>query len=524
MRAPFERTRSHTLSLLALCATPGLAQEAVWDRPLTGAPSPLSAETSRLAVLEGGQVVAMVAPLGLMPSLALLSGQGNQAPMQVIPCRTGSPRMESIPMADGGVFLVGEMQGLNAASGPPIGASDGVLAKLSASGEIESIQRFGDVDSYALPTRATSDGAGGFIVGGRDLGAAPWTSPPLGSSWLMRFDASGAELWRRAVPGGSGVSALALDDLGTLLVGGRATTTEAFLARMQLDGTITWYVVLGPNSGMPLEVVPLPGGGLVELRDELPGPVVCVVRDAAGNQTASVDFNGGASEPTELIGLPNGDFLVAGVVVTASGANARFERHAADGTFQGAFDLAGPGQTVNDLTDVIVREGSLYFAADLTLAGGLRREVVGRIALEAIGVPGCAGRPNSTGSPAVTRALGSDVRADDALTLFTTGLPTPNAWGFYLASRNTGFVPNAGGSRGDLCLSGPIGRFAREGEIVSSGNVGRYHLVVDLDDVPGPTGATSVNVGETWHFQTWYRDNDPTATSNFSSAVTVTLR
>jgi len=59
---------------------------------------------------------------------------------------------------------------------------------------------------------------------------------------------------------------------------------------------------------------------------------------------------------------------------------------------------------------------------------------------------------------------------------------------------------------------------------VTSGTVGRYHLHLDLGDIPGPLGALSLAVGETWNFQTSDRDNGPTATSNFSSAASVTLR
>ncbi len=528
MHANTAARRALGLAALATCFTPLLAQETVWRRSLVSSPVPIPFETSRLAVLEGGQVAALAGPLGEVPVLAMLDAQANVAPLSTAPYRTSSARMESIAATDGGVFFIGEIQGVEEVLGPPIGSSDGVLAKHASDGTREWVRRFGHVEAYAVPVRATRDGSGGFIVGGRDLGAAPWFGPPLGRSWLIRFDAAGQELWRRAAPTSSGASigitALAVDAQGVLHVAGRNTTTEAFLARFQLDGTITWYRDLGPTSGVPLEIVPLPGGRIAELRDEALGPIVCLVRDVLGNVIATVAFNGGASEPSELVGLPNGDFFVAGVVNSATGTAARFERYTPDGVLLSSFELEGAGQSVNALTDVVLHQGSLYWAADIRLPSGLLSEVVGRSVLETIGVAGCAGRPNSTGAPAVTRALGSDLRAEDHVTLFTTGLPTPNAWGFYLVSRTTGLVPNAGGSSGDLCLSGAIGRFAREGEIVGSGDVGRYHLSIDLDDIPSPLGSLSAAVGETWHFQTWYRDNNPTATSNFSSAVAVTLR
>ena len=33
----------------------------------------------------------------------------------------------------------------------------------------------------------------------------------------------------------------------------------------------------------------------------------------------------------------------------------------------------------------------------------------------------------------------------------------------------------------------------------------------------------AVAAGETWHFQGWFRDADPTATSNFTDAVAITF-
>ncbi len=81
-----------------------------------------------------------------------------------------------------------------------------------------------------------------------------------------------------------------------------------------------------------------------------------------------------------------------------------------------------------------------------------------------------------------------------------------------------------GGSQGDLCLGGAIGRFNGATEIQLGGPCGIFDLVVDLTSVPTPFGRTSVMAGETWVFQCWYRDTNPSSTSNFSDAVNVTFQ
>ena len=48
--------------------------------------------------------------------------------------------------------------------------------------------------------------------------------------------------------------------------------------------------------------------------------------------------------------------------------------------------------------------------------------------------------------------------------------------------------------------------------------------VVDLTRVPQPTGLAAALAGETWHYQAWYRDSNPTATNNFTDAVSVSYR
>ncbi|MEZ6014839.1 MAG: hypothetical protein R3F49_06990 [Planctomycetota bacterium] len=130
---------------------------------------------------------------------------------------------------------------------------------------------------------------------------------------------------------------------------------------------------------------------------------------------------------------------------------------------------------------------------------------------------------NSSAGAAAVRLWGSDAVAANDVRVLATGLPFAS-FGFFLTSRTQGQVAQPGGSQGVLCLAGSIGRFVGPGQIVNSGVGGSFELPLDLAALPTPTGPVSAVVGETWNFTAWYRDANPTPTSNFTDAVEVTWR
>ncbi|MDA8988775.1 hypothetical protein N9185_00150 [bacterium] len=131
---------------------------------------------------------------------------------------------------------------------------------------------------------------------------------------------------------------------------------------------------------------------------------------------------------------------------------------------------------------------------------------------------------NSTGVPAELSVSGSSLLAMNDVTLVAQSLPL-NSFGFFVVSQMRGFVPNAGGSAGNLCLSGMIGRYVGPGQIQNSGSSGSMSLAIDVTQVPQPTGFVSIASGETWNFQAWFRDSSPGgATSNFTQGVEVTFQ
>jgi hypothetical protein len=140
--------------------------------------------------------------------------------------------------------------------------------------------------------------------------------------------------------------------------------------------------------------------------------------------------------------------------------------------------------------------------------------------LEPLGAPYCSPAvPNSTGLGARIAATGSATVAHQDLHLTAYQLP-PKQFGYFLASETQGFVANPGGSQGNLCLGGTIGRFRQQ--VQQSGPGGVIAIPVDMTALPPPL--TAVQSGETWNFQAWFRDVNPTPTSNFTEAASVAFQ
>ena len=84
---------------------------------------------------------------------------------------------------------------------------------------------------------------------------------------------------------------------------------------------------------------------------------------------------------------------------------------------------------------------------------------------EEVGVRYCSPAvPNSTGSPATVRAIGSVTRSRNSLEITATSVPS-SSFGFFLTSQSQGFTFPVPASQGALCLGGAIGRFVGPGEI-----------------------------------------------------------
>ncbi len=147
---------------------------------------------------------------------------------------------------------------------------------------------------------------------------------------------------------------------------------------------------------------------------------------------------------------------------------------------------------------------------DIDIAGG------------GLGTNYCLAVPNSTGVVGLISAAGTTSVSMNDLRLSAKQLPQ-NAFGFFLNSRTQAFVPNAGGSEGNLCLGGSVGRY--NSLIMNSGGGGRIAINVDLTSMPQPNGFIPASVGQTWYFQAWHRDTSASGgvTSNFTNGIQIVL-
>ncbi|MCP5020644.1 MAG: hypothetical protein GY930_02610 [bacterium] len=127
--------------------------------------------------------------------------------------------------------------------------------------------------------------------------------------------------------------------------------------------------------------------------------------------------------------------------------------------------------------------------------------------------------PNSSGSPAVISAVGSVVANINDVTLFADDLPL-NEFNYFLTGTAAAFVPTPSGSQGNFCIGGSGGRYNQPGNILFSGTTGSVQLQIDLTAIPTNPVQMAV-AGQTWYFQNWYRDNNPSSTSNFSDGLQI---
>lgn len=130
----------------------------------------------------------------------------------------------------------------------------------------------------------------------------------------------------------------------------------------------------------------------------------------------------------------------------------------------------------------------------------------------------CTSTPNSTGQNGALIATGSPIVGAADFGLFASQLP-PNQFGFFVASLDQDVVNMPGGSQGTLCLGSPIARLFDTLGVTSAS--GELSASVDLYDIFLGAGPVAVAPGETWSFQGWHRDMNPTLTSNFTDAIEI---
>ncbi|MEM8713270.1 MAG: VCBS repeat-containing protein, partial [Planctomycetota bacterium] len=273
----------------------------------------------------------------------------------------------------------------------------------------------------------------------------------------------------------------------------------------------------------------LDGDGLVDLiytRGQNDGATAWWTQNLGGRQFAPAAILGVIGENIRRIDLgepvPGGPKSLLATTRTLGS----FERYRAfevlpNNTLGGAVQVEPIGIGATEAFFVDLGTG----AQDVVIIDGIlsRIGVAYNLAQRDVGMSFCGPAvPNSTGLPGEMSAIGSRVASRNALDLVASQLP-PGATAFFLGSLTPGFVANPGGSSGNLCLGGDVGRLSQPGLVGPAGPDGVFRRRVDLTLMPQPQGPVTVLAQSTWYFQAWHRDALPglPPTSNFTDGVEI---
>ena len=272
-------------------------------------------------------------------------------------------------------------------------------------------------------------------------------------------------------------------------------------------------------------------------------------RDADGlRDILRLEFSGGPNGYLSLYTQsPGFQFSAASFFQSLPGDNPNYDFAAVDWNFDGLEDLlmldtanqrlswgrnrgnsliGGPQPLTNDLyLPTSLQLADFDGDMDLDALVGSKRLHGARLFYNTrrVGTPECESEPNSTGATAQLTISGSKFVSENRLRLTASNMPL-NEMGFFLIGASAAHIPHPGGHGGVLCLGGALGRYNAASQLRSTGNNGLFGINLDLTVSPSPFDSFMILSGETWHFQAWFRDNNPGATSNFTNSVKVEFR
>ena len=196
--------------------------------------------TRRLRVSALGAVNILLSA-GLWPGTPTLA---NEPPLWVK--ELGSADAHFFPTGiatdgDGNIVVSGVTDG--ALGGPGQGATDTVVAKYAADGQLLWIRQFGTPDYDASGGGIATDGGGNVFVAGQAIDPSYETS----YAWVAKYDGSGRFLWQgqRHASQWDDAQAVAADGSGNVVVAGTTigapeTYVDGWVAKYDPDGRLKW--------------------------------------------------------------------------------------------------------------------------------------------------------------------------------------------------------------------------------------------------------------------------------------------
>lgn len=135
----------------------------------------------------------------------------------------------------------------------------------------------------------------------------------------------------------------------------------------------------------------------------------------------------------------------------------------------------------------------------------------------------CTPATNSTGFSGQLAISGSLHVSQKDILLSASDLPPGNI-GYFLMSHSSDILNLPAPSQGLLCvgISTPIIRINNAPNVLWIGGSGEASLNLPFDTLPDFAGVPTIILpGSTWNFQMWYRDTNPSTTSNTTNAARV---
>ena len=137
----------------------------------------------------------------------------------------------------------------------------------------------------------------------------------------------------------------------------------------------------------------------------------------------------------------------------------------------------------------------------------------------------CQANPNSTGALGVISGSGTAQYTSPAPLVISAASMPPQSFTYLVCGDETAFVQGPGGSAGNLCVGGAIGRFFSSIQQVASNGTATTNVALSL--IPHPVlGTIALQTGDNYHFQWWHRDSGGAGlpSSNFTNALRVVVQ
>jgi hypothetical protein len=428
---------------------------------------------------------------GLGSEVLLVNGAtSDQVFWQCGTTATIGGRLFSGNLVTGTTITVGLSSDVNGRLLAPFGGGTVTMAGFNVINGVdapEPIQVLGDAETFAVLAGSTVTAAlTGTVING-DVGVTPGvtlTGFPLSATVLPPYGTHAND-----------AEAIAARESAVVLIATVLGTGDATVLASEMGGT-----TLTPGTYSTLTTATMAAGATLTLD----GPGIYLFQ-IGSTMTAAAGSN---------VVLING--ATANQVFWSCGTTATISSDMFIGTV-----FAGTTAVLANGSDLNGRLFAINVGGTVTLAGNNTIDIPDPLDDGTIGNNYCGpGAANSTGMSGEMSASGSNIAADDDLTIIGSQLPDGQL-AYIVGSRTQGFVANPGGSTGNLCVLGYFARFNRAGEFnITAG--GAFSLLVPLTDIPEPLGSVAVMAGETWNFQCWHRDTvSGTSTSNFTDGIEI---